>query len=142
VGLEAVQVTAVATLIAAAIAAVVGIASWKEQRKTAEKVERLREALATRARRGEYLRSQITNLYGPLAFLLESTEIIFEWHNELHRGYDEYFKDRHGTSDEMNSTIAAANRYGAIAKENNKSAVELLKNELGLDRSRGYSSRK
>jgi hypothetical protein len=95
---------------------------------------RLNETLATKARRADYLREQIKNLYGPVTFLLEAGERSFDTHNKVAAGYEEYFRTRYAHerySEEMGQVLATQNHYGGLAVQTNREAAQVLKEHWG-----------
>jgi exonuclease VII large subunit len=96
----------------------------------------LQDTLAQRSRRADYLRAQLDKLYGPLAFLLESSARCAETNTGIMKAYDEYFKTfpnlkSDNGKDEMEQTIEIANRYIALIVENNKEAIKILRTGWG-----------
>ena len=76
--------------------------------------------------RRQALESELTKLYGPLVFFWESGERSFDTHNRILKGYEEYFKTRHGGhySDEMKQVLDACNHYRGLAVQTNRCAAE------------------
>jgi exonuclease VII large subunit len=96
----------------------------------------LQDNLAQRARRVDYLRAQLDKLYGPLAFLLESSARCFETNAHIMKAYDEYFKKfpnlkLENGEDEIGRAIETANRYVALVVKNNKEAINILRTGWG-----------
>ncbi|QSQ17174.1 hypothetical protein [Myxococcus landrumensis] len=112
-----------------------------DRSERAELLEHLRrdiqDALASRARRAEYLRAQITSLYGPLAFHLESTAVrhncatdMIEAVTRLKSAFDgqspnSLTKEREAKID---STIE---KYQALTLESVSATISLLKSNWG-----------
>lgn len=91
------------------------------------------KTLAQKARKADFVREQIKNLYGPVTFLLEKGERAFEVHNKLMAGYEEYFKTRYGEhySGETTLVIGIANEFGELAKDGAREAAGILKDSWG-----------
>ena len=125
--------------------AVMTALSWRKQRLLAEDQARrteetqrrieglkssLADALAQRTRRAEYVRAQMENLYGPLAFLVESSARCIAVNNAIMKTYDKVFA-RRSDSDvarkEADDTIDRANEYMALVVDNNQEAVKILR---------------
>lgn len=90
-------------------------------------------SLAKNARKADYVREQIKNLYGPATFLLERGERAFTVHNRIMAGYEEYFKDRYGErfSQQMTDVLNVCNKYAQVAQEGNTEAVAIIKANWG-----------
>jgi hypothetical protein len=108
--------------LAAVVSAVMTALGWRAQGK-----------LASRARRADYLREQIKNLYGPLAFFLEAGHRSFQVHNRIVKAYEEYFRNRNGEafSKEMTQVIDVQNLYGSRTVDSNGEAAKVLKANWG-----------
>jgi hypothetical protein len=119
------------------LGASVTIAGWVVQHRVGTRIERMKAdltgMLATRARRADYLRDQIRNLYGPLAFLVESNVRRSETANSIMGAYEEYFVGRHGdqAGKEMHEVIDTSNRYIDLIVANNKQAADILRANWG-----------
>ncbi|WP_141592235.1 hypothetical protein [Myxococcus sp. AB056] len=109
-----------------------------ERAELLEHIKRdIQDTLASRARRAEYLRTQITSLYGPLAFLLESTAIrhrcatdMINAVTRLKSAFDDQSSSRPTKEREakIHGTIA---KYFALTIENTNAALLLLKSNWG-----------
>jgi hypothetical protein len=118
---------------------------WRRQRLLAEaqarrtedtqhRIEELKTSLADaqaqRVRRAEYVRAQIENLYGPLAFLVESSARCIAVNSAILKTYDKVFA-RRSDSDvarkEAEDTIDRANEYMALVVDNNQEAIKILR---------------
>jgi hypothetical protein len=98
---------------------------------------RLTGALAQRARRADYLRAQLTNLYGPLAFLIEASARCLESQKAIVEKGSEYFSrytspgSARATTD-MDLMLKTANRYiDERVQENNVKCIDLLRAQWG-----------
>jgi len=141
--------TVVAAVVALIGGVVVAVLNGRSQRtlealKTAlareltEGAERLRheltDDLAKRTRRADYIRGQIDNLYGPLAFLVESSDRHIKRNRAIFVAYDEYFvRSMPGekVEKEITDAIGRANRYGELVVENNREGAKLLRSAWG-----------
>jgi hypothetical protein len=121
-------------LLSAEVAILLGISTqvitivgwWFNHRKA--------ERLAARVRQTEYLRAQTNDLYGPLVFLVELTDVLWERNQKIMKAYDEYFSTRTGErfSQEMTEVIGKTNLYGQRIVETNREIVSLLRIHWGL----------
>jgi hypothetical protein len=107
----------------AGVTAVVTALSWRAQRH-------LQDRLAGRTRRADYLRGQIEHLYGPLAFLVESSECLITTSNSILKAYTENPSGR-SDSEKRDGAIDTANRYVELVVENNKEAMKVLRTGWG-----------
>ena len=116
-----------ATPILVAIVAIIG------SRKLEHVKQELSSTLAARTRRADYLRDQLKNLYGPLAFIVESNARLATTNAEIMKAYGEYFQNRYGPeyTDDMTNAIGTANRYGELIVANNAEALKLLRTQWG-----------
>lgn len=91
--------------LAAIVSAVMTALGWRAQGN-----------LAGRARRADYLRAQIQNLYGPLAYYLEAAHRAWDLHEKVRRGYEEYYrvKKRERFEGEAKQIIAVQNLYADL----------------------------
>jgi hypothetical protein len=131
---------AVGTLIGGGAA--LGAAGWLWKRWVDHRLQRemehlkrdLSDSLAQRTRRADYVRNQIQHLYGPLAFLVESSARCIDTNNVIMSTYDKVYSMR-GHSEairkEARETIARANEYMGLVVENNQEAVKLLRTGWG-----------
>lgn len=94
----------------------------------------LQDTLASRTRRAEYLKAQISNLYGPLNFHLELTSLRVQTAqkiNEASRALSERGQSQ-GISayleeEEVQDQTATVNRYLEIGYADNNEAVKILR---------------
>jgi hypothetical protein len=107
-------------------------------RELTEGTERLRhelaDDLAQRTRRADYTRGQIDSLYGPLAFLVESSARHIERNKAIFEAYDDYFvhpRPVEVLEKEIDDTIGRANRYAELVTENNREGIKLLQSAWG-----------
>jgi hypothetical protein len=133
------------TFLGVVVNAVMMAVGWRKQRLLAEdqakrteetqrRIEGLKtsmaDMLAQRTRRTDYIRAQIENLYGPLAFLVESNARCIAVNNAIMRTYDSVFAGR-GDSDtarkEARETIERANEYMSLVVDNNQEAMKVLR---------------
>jgi hypothetical protein len=74
-------------------------------------------------------------LYGPLAFLAESSARYWANHQAVNKAYEEYFAKFPPAPDraqhEMEAAIGVANRYGGLIVENNKEGLKILRSGWG-----------
>lgn len=97
-------------------------------------VWRFNTRLANKARRADYLRGQIQNVYGPLTYYFEAGHRAFMIHKRIGAAYDEYFKNRHGAdvySEQMTAVIEVQNAYAARTVGYNREATGVLKANWG-----------
>lgn len=91
--------------------------------------------LAEQARRADYLRSQIKELYGPLVFFAELNEQLWDRHEKIMAAYGEYF-DGTRTGDpysrQMTEVINKQNLYGQQIVRNSQSVLPVLRDHWGL----------
>jgi hypothetical protein len=78
----------------ALIAAVVAIFGWWVNRRLERFKHELAEDIAKRQLRADYVRGQIDNLYGPLAFLVEANARHIEMHKSVFNAYSGFFEGR------------------------------------------------
>jgi len=90
--------------------------------------------LARNARRTDFLKEHMRNVYGPVTYLFEAANMSFQNMIKVSNGYDEYFATRHGHerfSQEMHEVIAVQNAYGARMADRNKEVAAVLKANWG-----------
>ncbi|NOJ92005.1 hypothetical protein HMI51_03465 [Corallococcus coralloides] len=92
------------------------------------------DALASKARRAEYLKAQISNLYGPLVYLLELCKLRVQIAHRINQTAGAISKRGEGqgisvflNESEIEAWSATANRYFELGSENNDEAVKLLR---------------
>jgi len=77
----------------------------------------LQDALASRARRADYLRAQIENLYGPSRSSSESSWRCAVAHADVNKAYNDYFAKYPPHPDkgdgEMKKVLDVANDFGS-----------------------------
>jgi hypothetical protein len=87
-------------------------------------------------RKNEFLKEQITRVYGPLYFYVCLNESLFELNAKFHKAYKEHFSDQKWSKDpysmenlrkEMGITLELANYYVGIVRDNNNKIVDLLR---------------
>lgn len=115
------------SLISVAVAAIVAILGWLTNQYFSARH-------AARARKADFIRTQISQLYGPVVFIAELNESLWKRCGKIDLAYHEYFKDRTGRdfSQEMTNVIAKKNLYGARVVQNNRELIPLLKANWGL----------
>jgi hypothetical protein len=90
----------------------------------------LSDSLAQRARQAEHLKAQIQNLYGPLAFYLESrTARHGANHGAFVDAFDEWMESHPGAGPQdggLQRVADAGNRYVPLIAGNDKNAEDLL----------------
>jgi hypothetical protein len=108
-----------------------------------DRTERLRheltDDLAKRTRRADYIRGQIDQLYGPLAFFVEASARCIETEHSIGAGYREYFAGRTAITEESRTklqleahgVIGTSSRYMDLVVENNQEAVKVLRTGWG-----------
>ena len=90
--------------------------------------------MAKRTRRADYIRGQIDNLYGPLAFLVESSDRHIKRNRAIFVAYDQYFvgsRPGEKVEKEITDAIGRANRYAELVVENNREGAKLLRSAWG-----------
>lgn len=102
-------------------------AEWKSVREIEELKHELANALATRERRANYLRDQISRLYGPLSFYLESNDLCFQHSEHLLKNSQEANPNGDPNGPNVSSAIGIAFQYHDIILNNNHSALQLLR---------------
>ncbi len=122
----------------AVIAAIVAIFGWWISRRLERFKHELAATMEQRKLRAEYVRGQIENLYGPLAFLVEASARHLDTNRAVLEAYDGFFRGRHLTpssEEEMTRTLDIANSYLDFVIENNHQAERRLRDGWGwLDR--------
>ena len=90
-------------------------------------------------RKLEFLEKQLTNLYGPLYWLISQSEKLFELQGKVMKAYDEEYCDsskkysqekqtQDALKQETSITIEVANDYVVKVEENNKQMMVVLNN--------------
>lgn len=94
-----------------------------------------------RARRVEFLRLQLQNLYGPLQFLTSSNAKLFETSDGFQNAYtvefvEKQYSEKYGAQDRANlaasQTLDIANKYIEKVKKNNTQILAILENQFSL----------
>jgi hypothetical protein len=106
----------------------------------AERTELLRHELAMdltqRTRWADYIRGQIEKLYGPLAFLVESSarhiatnQGILDVYTQIYekRTFSDDEEVRRKLDEEQERVLNTGNRYMELVVENNKEAIKILR---------------
>lgn len=87
-------------------------------------------------RRHDFVKEQITKLYGPLYFFVGITEALFALNDKFHKAYKEHFIDQKWSAEphtretlrkETDATLQIANYYVGIVRDNNSKIVDLLR---------------
>lgn len=88
------------------------------------------------ARKHEFLKEQMTKVYGPLFFFVGITEALFALNDKFHKAYQEHFVDqkwsldphtRENLSKEINTTLQITNHYIRIVRDNNSKVMDILR---------------
>jgi hypothetical protein len=88
------------------------------------------------ARKHEFLKEQMTKVYGPLFFFVGITEALFALNDKFHKAYEEHFVDQKWSSDphtrenlskEIKVTLEIANHYVRIVRDNNSKVMDILR---------------
>ena len=88
------------------------------------------------ARKHEFLKDQMTKVYGPLFFFVGITEALFALSDKFHKAYKEHFVNQKWSSDphtketlgkEANATLQIANHYVGIVRDNNSKIMDILR---------------
>ncbi len=88
-------------------------------------------------RKNEFLKEQITKVYGPLYFYVCLNKSLFALNDKFHKAYKEHFSDKNWSDDpytaeslskEMKATIDLSNYYVEMTMDNNKKIVDILRN--------------
>ena len=115
----------------AVIAGLVAIFGWRVNRKLEAFKHELAEALTKRKLRADYVRDQIEKLYGPLAFLMESSAQLIETAKSM---LEWQAKQRNEAETAENPRIVqygTVRRYFADIAQNNKEGTDILRKEWG-----------
>ncbi|WP_140876309.1 hypothetical protein [Myxococcus xanthus] len=93
----------------------------------------LQDTLASKARRVEYLKTQISTIYGPLAFILELCNLRVQAAQKINNAAEAILKrsEERGPSAflndvEANEWTATVNRYFELSDKSNDEAIKLL----------------
>ena len=87
-------------------------------------------------RKHDFVKEQITKLYGPLYFFVGITEALFALNDKFHKAYHEHFIDQKWSSEpytrenlrkETDATLQIANHYVGIVRDNNSKILDLLR---------------
>jgi len=88
------------------------------------------------ARKHEFVKEQMTKVYGPLFFFVGITEAMFALNDKFHKAYNEHFVDQKWSTDpyttenlkkESGATLQIANHYVNIVRENNSKIIDILR---------------
>jgi hypothetical protein len=88
------------------------------------------------SRKHEFLKQQITKVYGPLYFFVGLTEFLFTLNDKFHKAYNEHFVNQKWSNNphtqenlrkERDATLRIANHYVGIVRDNNSKIVDLLR---------------
>ena len=88
------------------------------------------------ARKHEFVKEQMTKVYGPLFFFVGITEAMFALNDKFHKAYNEHFVDQKWSTDpyttenlkkESGATLQIANHYVKIVRENNFKIMDILR---------------
>ena len=88
------------------------------------------------SRKHEFLKEQITKVYGPLYFFVGLTEALFALNVKFHKAYNEHFVNQNWSNDphtkenlrkETDATLRIANHYVGIVRDNNSKIVDVLR---------------
>ncbi|MFA4887921.1 MAG: hypothetical protein WC595_06945 [Candidatus Nanoarchaeia archaeon] len=96
-----------------------------------------RTARSERAsRKHNFLKDQITKVYGPLYFFASLTEALFALNDKFHNAYKEHFVNQEWSNDnytqetlrkEADATLQLANYYVGMVRDNNAKIVDVLR---------------
>jgi hypothetical protein len=93
------------------------------------------------ARRLEFIRMQLQDLYGPLQFFTSSNARFFELNRKFHNAYkleyiektwSQQYNTQERVKEEANQTIDIANQYIERVVQNNERILEILINNYSL----------
>ena len=88
-------------------------------------------------RKHEFLKKQVTKVYGPIYFFSGLTEALFALNDKFHKAYDEHFVETKWSKDpqtreslrkEIDATLRTVNHYVRIVRENNNKIMQILRN--------------
>ena len=88
------------------------------------------------ARKHEFVKEQMTRVYGPLFFFVGITEAMFGLSDKFHKAYSEHFVDqkwstepytRENLKKETTATLEIANYYVGIVRDNNSKIMDILR---------------
>jgi hypothetical protein len=88
------------------------------------------------ARRHDFLKAQVTKVYGPLYFFSSLTEGLFTLNDKFHKAYTEHFVNQEWSDDahtqqtlqkEADATLQLANYYVGMVRDNNAKIVGVLR---------------
>jgi hypothetical protein len=88
------------------------------------------------SRKHQFLKEQITKVYGPLCFFVSLTEALFALNDKFHKAYNEHFVNqnwskyphtRENLSKATDATLRIANHYVGIVRDNNSKIVDILR---------------
>lgn len=87
-------------------------------------------------RKHDFLKEQITKVYGPLYFFVGITEALFALNDKFHKAYNEHFVDQKWSTDpytrenlkkEIDATLQISNHYVKIVRDNNSKIMDVLR---------------
>lgn len=93
------------------------------------------------ARKHEFIKEQMTKVYGPLFFFVGLTEAMFALNEKFHKAYQEHFVDQKWSTDphtrkslreETDSTIQTINHYARIVRDNNSKIMDILRDNYAF----------
>jgi hypothetical protein len=88
------------------------------------------------ARKHEFIKEQMTRVYGPLFFFVGITEAMFGLSDKFHKAYTEHFVDHKWSSEpytqanlkkDSTATLEIANHYVGIVRDNNSKILDILR---------------
>lgn len=88
------------------------------------------------SRKHDFVKEQITKVYGPLYFFVGITETLFTLNDKFHKAYNEHFVDQTWSTDphtrenlrkKTDATLQIANHYVGIVRDNNSKIMDLLR---------------
>jgi len=88
------------------------------------------------ARKNEFIKEQLTKVYGPLFFFVELNEDLISLNGKLQKACTDYFGNTEWSRDsntrqtlreESKATIELANEYARLVRVNNSKIVDLLR---------------
>lgn len=88
------------------------------------------------SRKHDFLKDQITKVYGPLYFFVGLTEALFALNDRFHKAYNEHFVNQKWSDEartqeilrkEADATLQLANYYVGMVRDNNAKIVNILR---------------